>query len=104
MPKPPPHDPDNPPIGRPRRGTPNRDIKYACDVCGREVGRNNLVAKRVSFRNLGAGAADLKNRTVAWLCIVANGAQPSCRDQDEDWNRPPRSTSPGMKDVMGGKS
>ena len=83
----------------PRRGTgdPGRKVQYICTGCGRDVKtRDNLIAKRVSFRGVGHGKSDIKSRVIAWLCIIPNGPEPSCRDKDPDWNRE-KWVSPGME-------
>lgn len=79
-------------------GMRKRTTKYACSVCRREVGRANLVAKVVQFKDMGEGGSTIRSRTVAWVCVVAqNGGGPSCRDLDPDWNRDALADSPGVK-------
>lgn len=74
---------------------------YICSSCGREVGKDNLKVKRAVFREVGKGGSVVKTRTVGWLCIISQpDGEPSCLDQDPDWNRPLYSTSPGMKGTI----
>lgn len=78
----------------------NRTISYSCSICGRDVGRDNLRTKRVSFRDMGARGATVRSRVVAWLCIIPqpNGV-PSCLDMDPDWLSPKFAASPGFVDT-----
>lgn len=75
----------------------NRNIKYRCTLCEREVGRENLVIKRVQFTDM--NGKTLKTRVVGWLCTIPNGDKPSCAEQDPVASLPRRVTSPGMKDT-----
>lgn len=90
--------PTDPPPSK-RRAPSNRTVEYRCTVCGREVGRENLVTKQVRFRFMGNKGADLRTRTVAWLCVLSDDhGGPSCRDLDEAWNAPDRR----RPDMVGG--
>jgi hypothetical protein len=82
------------------KGNSNRNIVYKCTRCGREVGRNNLVAKRAVFREMGVHGRTVKSTTTDWLCIIRqpHGGQ-SCRDQDTDWQAPKWINSPGLADT-----
>lgn len=57
-------------------------MKYACNVCGREVTRQELLVKRVSFYEMGRGGSMVKQRTVAWIC------RERCISEDPAWNTP----------------
>lgn len=81
-------------------GNSNRKIVYACTVCGREVGRDNLRTKRVIFRDMGVHGQTVRSRLVAWLCIIPQeDGSPSCLHSDEQWNLPKWATTPGMADT-----
>lgn len=82
------------------KGSSNRDIKYDCTECGRDVGKDNLVARIVSFKEVGEGGRQIRSRTTGWLCIIpADDGGPSCRDLDPAWNQPKRVGTPGMADT-----
>lgn len=74
------------------QGSVNREIKYVCDECGADVGRENIVSKRSLFITLVAPVKALRTRTVKWLCRP-------CAEKDPDWNREALIDSPGMRDV-----
>lgn len=85
--------PMNPPKrGRPPgfKGTPNRDIQYCCDVCGDDVGRDNIYAKRVIFAQARRGGSVLKSRTVAWMCLP-------CLNKDPQFTSEKFVGAPGMR-------
>lgn len=64
-----------------------------CTRCGREVGKDNLKAKRVQFKPMDKKGAVERSRTVAYLCVVdQEDGSKGCLYQDEDWNRPMYST------------
>jgi ribosomal protein S14 len=78
----------------------NRNIKYACTECGRNVGRDNLKVKRVVFREMGAHGPVVLSRVVGWLCIVpADDGGMSCLEKDAAWQQPKLSGAPGMADT-----
>lgn len=64
--------------------------EYRCGACGQVTLRDLLVAKKVVFTGLGAGAKILKSRTVGWLCN-------ECIELDEDYKLEKYSTAPGHK-------
>lgn len=66
---------------------PERVIRYACGTCGREKPKAELLAKRVTFAELGSNKI-ARSRTVSWLCRT-------CREQDPAWTQP-SFTSPGL--------
>lgn len=94
-----PIDPPDPAEQAARLAKSNRKISYSCTKCGREVGKDNLKVKRVQFKEMGVHGRIEKSRVVAWLCIVPNGKNPSCLDQDEAWATRPLASSPGMADT-----
>lgn len=57
-------------------------IEYKCTRCGAKPGRNRLVAKKVLFTEMGAGAKTLRARTVDHLCVP-------CTKKDEVYNMEP---------------
>ena len=77
----------------------NRVIRYACTACGRDVGRGNLKVKRAQFREMGANGRIDKCRVTDWLCMVPDGAKPSCLEKDPDWQAARLADSPGMADT-----
>jgi ribosomal protein S14 len=78
----------------------NRNIKYECTVCGREVGKANLKVKRTQFREMGRHGSIVASRTTGWLCVIPqDDGSPSCLDTDPDWNLPPRISAPGLADT-----
>lgn len=84
--------------------TSNRDIEYKCSACGRNVGRDNLRAKQVAFREMGRNGKVIKSRTIAWLCVVPLTVDgKSCLDKDPDYNRETWFDSPGLQDVKDAK-
>lgn len=65
-------------------------IKYTCGMCGDEVpAKEDLVAKRVQFREMGPSGKVLRTRVVAWIC------KKRCIDRDPDYRRPAYEASPG---------
>lgn len=79
---------------------PHRQLHYKCSECGREVGKDNLRAKRVQFKDISANGRIHKSRMVAWLCTVPQpDGRLSCLDRDPDWQRPLYATAPGMADT-----
>lgn len=77
------------------------NVDYSCTKCGRRVGKENLRVKRAVFKEVGKGAATIKTRTVAWLCIVPqDDGEPSCLHSDPDYGLPAYSAAPGMRDTV----
>lgn len=78
----------------------NRNIEYKCSECGRDVGRDNLKAKRVQFKEMGMAGPIIQSRTVAWLCVVPQqDGSPSCLELDPAWKQPSRAAAPGNADT-----
>jgi hypothetical protein len=71
-------------------GSVNRDIDYSCATCGRSVGRDNLLSKRVVYLKLTRPQKTIRSRAIKWIC------QP-CAEQETEWNQAPLAGSPGMK-------
>lgn len=69
-----------------------RNIKYICDRCKKPVGKKNLRAKRVQFREMGEHGKVLQTRVTEWICVP-------CMLEDPDYQRPSRAGSPGMRDT-----
>lgn len=51
-------------------------IEYKCTSCGATPGRDKLVAKKVLFTGMGAGAKTLRARVIAHLCVPCTKADP----------------------------
>lgn len=68
--------------------------EYKCSECGEKTPVNELLAKRVIFRQMGDFGRTVKGRVVAWLC-------PSCLEKDPVWRDESRSSiqSTAMKRV-----
>ena len=64
-------------------------IAYRCAKCGEDTLRDNLVVKRVQFREMGQGGKVLITRTLLWLC------RDKCLVEDPDWSRPAFIAAPG---------
>lgn len=79
-----------------RVGQSNRNIKYVCSKCQREVGRENLVVQRVQFLTIGVNGKLLKTRTVGWVCRNVENA---CLDTDPNWLAERYTGTPGQADV-----
>lgn len=50
--------------------------EYRCTGCGATPGRGKLVAKKVLFTGMGAGAKTLRARVIAHLCVTCTKADP----------------------------
>lgn len=93
-------DPDLPPLAPVEKHSSYRNFVYKCTRCGREVGRDNLRAKRVQFREMGMHGRHERSRTTGWLCIIpADDGGPSCLELDPDWNREHKMAAPGNADL-----
>lgn len=68
---------------------PERHFDYRCGACNQEKPKEELLAKRVTFAELGTNKV-VRSRTTSWLCR-------GCREQDAAWTQP-QYTSPGMVD------
>lgn len=62
---------------------------YQCTRCGAIVGRNELLAVKVSFVTLGSDGQTVRSRTPDWLCFP-------CLNGDDVWNLP-EYDSPGLR-------
>lgn len=93
-------DPEEPPTTVVEKGSSNRNVKYECSVCGRELAKDDLRVKRATFAEMGFKGRQFRSRTVAWLCVVeqADGS-PGCLYRDEDYNREARRSAPGLADT-----
>jgi len=82
-----------PRVGRPpgQPGRTNRDIKYKCDICGLEVGRDKLASRQVVFIDM-TTKSRIRTRTVDWVCR-------ECMQVHPDYIRDRLTASPGMRDV-----
>ncbi len=57
-------------------------MTYVCGVCGNERDPDDLVVKRVQFRERGEGGKVIRTRTLpGYVCKSV------CLPLDEDWNR-----------------
>ena len=77
-------------------GSSNRTIIYDCSTCGRDVGQDKLVVKRVQFLSL-ASKKLIRTRVLRWVCV-------DCIERDEMYQLPARSTTPGMRDTKLGQA
>lgn len=76
-----------------RPGTPGRDTRnlvYACSVCSRDVGRDNLFARQVTWLSL-ATLRRSRTRRTGWVCR-------ECMEADPDYNLPTRMGAPNAKE------
>ncbi len=64
--------------------------EYRCGTCQQVTLRELLVAKKVVFTGLGAGAKIIKSRTVGWVCD-------ECVEKDPDFNIEKYAAAPGHK-------
>lgn len=67
--------------------------KYQCTECGEEVGRGNLIRKKVDFVEMGLigrPGRTIRSRTTKWLCKA------KCLLIDADYNIQPQA-APGMR-------
>lgn len=55
---------------------------YTCTSCGATPGRSKLIAKKVLFTGMGAGAKTHRARVIAHLCVT-------CTRKDPQYNIPP---------------
>lgn len=77
------------PPGQP--GTSNRHYEYVCSVCKKNVGRDHLFQRQVTFIKL-TTRKRRQTRNVDWVCDV-------CIETHSDYDRLRYSASPGMKDL-----
>jgi len=75
----------------------SRPINYTCDVCKNVRTKDELVAKRVQYREMGSDGKVLKTRVIMWVCRVPdpNMGGKSCLDCDPDFHRPKYEDAPG---------
>jgi hypothetical protein len=78
--------------GRPPgfKGTANREIDYTCMTCNEVKPRDQLLARRVTWFEMGRAGKAVRSRTTGWQCR-------SCAEKDGDWQRDPLADSPGFK-------
>lgn len=83
--------------GRPPggEGSLNRTIKYVCDRCGRNAGRDHIFARQVAFINMVTKRKE-RTRIIDWICD-------ECILKHPDYVRVKHFESPGMKDVTNAK-
>lgn len=83
--------------GRPSggKGSSNRIIKYVCDRCKRDVGRDRIFARQVTFINMVTKHKE-RSRNIDWICD-------ECILTHPDYVRLKHIESPGMKDVTSAK-
>lgn len=55
---------------------------FKCTKCGKDTDRDDLMVKRVQFRDMGETGAIRKTRVTDRLC-------PDCLNLDPDWQRKP---------------
>jgi hypothetical protein len=77
------------PPGQP--GTLNRDIKYVCVCCGRDVGRDHIYQRQVAFIDM-VTKKRRRTRNIDWVCD-------ECIETHPDFTRKRLVDSPGMRDV-----
>ena len=73
-----------------------RNFDYRCSKCGLEQPRHELVAKQISYKDVGKGGRMVRSRTVAWL-----GKLCGCLYDDPPWSQDAYMASPGMSDADG---
>ena len=74
----------------------SRPINYTCDVCKLTRTKDELVAKRVQYREMGSDGKVLKTRVIKWVCRVPSDVTGrSCLDEDADFHRPKYEDAPG---------
>jgi hypothetical protein len=88
---------NDPPVAPKREGRSNRNIAYVCGVCGRAVGRENLVVQRTQFLEMGINGKLLKTRTRGWIC---RNVENNCLDKDAEWKADRYTGSPGLADTI----
>lgn len=67
-------------------------IDYRCEDCGKRRKRADLVAKRVSWMEMGEGAKTIRARVIKWQCR-------DCMANDPEYNRERFAESPGYADT-----
>lgn len=70
-------------------------IVYKCSMCGEVRSRDQLVAKRVQYKEMGMEGKVLTTRVVAWLCTVLHSGGAPCLELDEHFNIPAYTSAPG---------
>lgn len=70
-------------------------LTYKCDACGEVRSRDQLVAKRVQFKEMGMEGKVLTTRVVAWLCTVPQNPILSCLERDDHYAIPAYTAAPG---------
>lgn len=70
-------------------------VKYACSSCKEERERDDLIVKRVQYKEMGVSGRLLITRTVAWLCLIKGADGRSCLERDEHYHREKYADAPG---------
>lgn len=84
----------------PNKAMLRRNINYSCDRCHRVCEKNNLVAVRWQFKDMGETGRVFRTRTVEWICRHPQGdGGPSCLDLDAVFNTESLGSSPGFRDT-----
>ena len=65
------------------------NVKYSCSICKRERTREDLVVKRVQFKEMGVSGKVIRTRAVGWLCRDA------CLLDDQAWVQQEYTQAPG---------
>ena len=79
-------------------GTPlvtSKPIPYVCAGCQLTFQKEELVAKRVQYREMGSDGKVIMTRVISWLCRVPPSGGQSCLDLDPDFHRPKYENAPG---------
>lgn len=74
-----------------RLSRPN--IDYRCDTCGKRRKREELMAKMIQWRGMGAKGGVVRSRVVSWECK-------SCMKKDPDYNRTRLADAHGYADTI----
>ena len=79
-------------MNKPSSETGNRPIVYRCSRCATTYKKNQLIAVRVQFIELGVKGKLIRSRTTEWLCNP-------CMLNDPIYNRESYFASPGNRDL-----
>lgn len=80
-----------------------KSLTYSCADCGKERRRDQLVTKRIQFKEMGMNGKVRETRTVAWLCEVKGSDGKTCLERDGDFGREPYVDAPGTAAKRGGE-
>lgn len=81
-----------------------KELTYECTSCGNVRKRDELIAKRIQFREMGMTGKVLETRTVAWLCKVIGKGGKTCLQRDADYGRVAYTEAPGTAAKRGADS